>query len=185
MKTKLDTFKRLQEKIIQGDKKAMVRFVEITYPNMFQTAFSIIRNVHDAEDICQESFLHFFSSLPKFEGKSSLQTWLYRITVNCAIDILRARKTKITELNEDFINGKDEPSKTIENKELSLKVHDAIEKLGAQQRAVFTLKHFNGLKFEEISQIMGISPSTAKTHFYRAIGGLRESLREYVKEQQT
>lgn len=183
MKIKLDTFDKLQKRIIQGDKKAMARFVELTYSGVFQTAFRITRNIEDAEDTSQNAFARFFGSLENFKEKSSLKTWLYRITVNCAIDAIRARKTKTVELNEEFINI-ERPTflKTIENKELSRKIQGVIKKLGPQQRAVFTLKYFDGLKFDQIAEIMEISPSTAKTHFYRAIMNFKKSLQDYTEE---
>lgn len=183
METKLDTFGELQKRIIEGDKKAMAKFVKLTYSGVFQTAFRITRNIEDAEDTCQDAFARFFSSLENFQEKSSLKTWLYRITVNRAIDTIRARKTKTIELNEELINIEKLTSfKTIENKGLSRKIQGVIKELGPQQRTVFTLKHFEGLKFKQIAEIMEISPSTAKTHFYRAIMNFKKSLRDYVEK---
>ncbi|MCK4904879.1 hypothetical protein KAS42_01360, partial [bacterium] len=63
METKLDTFGELQKRIIEGDKKAMAKFVKLTYSGVFQTAFRITRNIEDAEDTCQDAFARFFSSL--------------------------------------------------------------------------------------------------------------------------
>lgn len=158
----------------------MAEFVELTYLSVFKTALRITCNVEDAEDTCQNAFVRFFQSLKDFQGKSSLRTWLYRIVVNCAIDMTRVSKTRSVE-PEGLIENYN-PIRHIMNKELTHKIQKAMEKLEPRQREIFALKHFDGLKFKQIAEILGISISTAKTHFYRAIISLRKSLCDCVEE---
>ena len=183
-KSKLEISGNLQKRIIGGDKKAMAKFVELSYSGAFQTAFRMTQNTQDAEDACQNAFVHFFKSIKSFREKSSLSTWFYRILINCAIDMIRARKTNTVALDEKLVSIEEQhnPLRRIVNKELTCKMQNAIERLGPRQRAIFSLKHFDGLKFEQIAAILGISPSTVKIHFYRAVISLNKSLRYYVEE---
>ncbi len=182
-KSKLEISENFQKRIIRGDKKAMAKFVELNYSGAFQTAFRMTRNTQDAEDACQNAFVHLFRSVKDFKGKSSLKTWFYRIVINCTLDMMRSRKTKTVELDEKLMSIEEHnPLRRVVNKELACKIQNAVEKLGPREKAIFSLKHFDGLKFEQIAVILGISPSTVKTHFYRAITSLQKTLHDYVEE---
>lgn len=162
----------------------MAQFVQLTYQKAFRTAFRLTGRAEDAEDACQNAFMRFFSSLKDFKRKSSLTTWFYRIVVNSSIDIVRARKGKGIPLDEKRSSLKEEhsPLARVLNDELGQKIQEAITILPPQQRAVFILKHFNGLRLREIAGILRISPGTAKSHLFRAIANLQESLKEYMEE---
>src|SRR5512146_1325177 len=80
------------EALKSGDRQAFARLVDETSGKIYHAALQILGDAQDAEDVLQETYLKAFRSLPQFEGRSSLMTWLYRIAVNEALMIIRRRK---------------------------------------------------------------------------------------------
>src|SRR5229473_1784817 len=78
----------------QGDSDAFRALVERHSQQAFRLAFRLTGNEHDAEDVVQESFLRAYKQLGRFESRANFGTWLYRITANCAIDLMRARQAR-------------------------------------------------------------------------------------------
>ena len=78
----------------QGDSDAFRAIVERHSRSVFRLAFRMTGNEHDAEDVVQESFLRAYRQLGRFESRANFGTWLYRITANCAVDLMRARQAR-------------------------------------------------------------------------------------------
>src|ERR1044072_7396330 len=78
----------------QGDEDAFRELVEQHSRSVFRLAFRMTGNEHDAEDVVQESFLRAYKQLGRFESRANFGTWLYRITANCAVDLMRSRQAR-------------------------------------------------------------------------------------------
>src|SRR5947209_19504106 len=78
----------------QGDSEAFRVLVEQHSRSVFRLAFRMIGNEQDAEDVVQESFLRAYRQLGRFESRANFGTWLYRITANCAVDLMRAKQAR-------------------------------------------------------------------------------------------
>src|SRR3954468_23079228 len=78
----------------QGDSDAFRALVEQHSRSGFRLAFRMTGNEQDAEDVVQESFLRAYKQLGRFESRANFGTWLYRITANCAVDMMRARQSR-------------------------------------------------------------------------------------------
>src|ERR1041385_311388 len=78
----------------RGDGEAFKELVERHSRSVFRLAFRMTGNEHDAEDVVQESFLRAYKQLGRFESRANFGTWLYRITANCAVDLMRARQAR-------------------------------------------------------------------------------------------
>src|SRR5439155_4631343 len=78
----------------QGDSEAFRALIERHSRSVFRLAFRMTGNEQDAEDVVQESFLRAYRQLGRFESRSNFGTWLYRITANCAVDLMRARQAR-------------------------------------------------------------------------------------------
>ena len=78
----------------RGDGEAFRELVERHSRSVFRLAFRMTGNEHDAEDVVQESFLRAYRQLSRFESRANFGTWLYRITANCAVDLMRSRQAR-------------------------------------------------------------------------------------------
>lgn len=149
----------------------------------------------DAEDLVQEVFVKLFSSVQQFRGEASLGTWVYRITVNKCLEMVRYRKrTKrmaffqslvgIDEQAMQVSSGQfDHPGVTLENKERTQLLYQHIEKLPEKQRTAFILSRLEGLSYQEICTIMELSLSSVESLLFRAKNNLKKTLRHYYEKQ--
>ena len=176
----------------RGDAEAFRLLVEQHSRPIFRVAYRMTGNEHDADDVVQETFLRAYRQLGRFEERANFGTWLHRIAINCALDLLRARgrHDKHTINDED-----DEMSRTIETSdpqpdrlllsaELQKHVVAALDRLSGNERTAFMLRHFEGMPVEEIGRTLGIQVNAAKHTIFRAVRKLREALEPFVRSTQ-
>ena len=130
-------------------------------------------NDHDqADDIVQEVFVKVYSALKQFRGESSVYTWLYRITVNVALNALRKQRVRdFVRIDEFFETADDEneqPDAIFEKNEQQILIEEAIAKLPGKQKAVFILRYHEELSYEEISKILKTSIGGLKANYFHA-----------------
>ena len=157
---------------------------------LFRTAWSVLRNHADAEDVVQETYLKAFSAIDGFAGHSTLSTWLTRITMNTAIDRQRSiarRKAALDKqdvaLMEHYrsnyasLGGKrNQPNSQLVRAELSKFLKLAIGRLPDQFRTVFILRDVEAMSVEETAEVLEIKPATVRSRLYRARRLLRQDL---------
>ncbi|MBN2536813.1 RNA polymerase sigma factor [candidate division WOR-3 bacterium] len=144
---------------------------------VFSTAYRFVRNRPDAEDITQDVFVKVFRKMQDFRGDAAVSTWIYRITVNTALDFLRKRKRRQTVPIEEVGEVAAGPSN------LKHLIEGTIPKLPEGYRKVFVLHDIQGLKHAEIAEILGISEGASKSQLHRARARMRELLTPYVKDR--
>ncbi len=136
----------------------------------------------DADDVTQEAFIKIWRNLDKFRGDSKIYTWLYRIATNEALTFLQKKKKDHSvsiDDNEIFVNYL-ESSKSdsyLSGDEIEIKLQRALLELTDKQRAVFNLKYFEALKYEEISEITETSVGGLKATYHFAV----KKIEEYLK----
>jgi len=167
----------------QGDTEAFRVLVEHHSQAAFRLAYRMTGNEQDAEDVVQESFLRAYRHLGRFEQRANFATWLHRIVVNCALDVLNARRAKREQMKEtlDVANSvaaprTDRPDRAAEGSEITARVALALDQLTPQERAAFSLRHFEGRSIQEICAALGLGTSAAKQAVFRAVKKLRASL---------
>lgn len=143
---------------------------------VMSTAYRLVGNRADAEDITQDVFVKVYRSMGSFRGESAVSTWVYRITVNACYDFLRRRKRESAVSLDDCL----EPS--VESGTLKELIESAVAKLPDAYRKVFTLYDIQGLKHSEIAEVLGITEGTSKSLLHRARAQLRQRLGPYIKE---
>ncbi len=177
-------------RVRSGDADAYRALVERHGRALFRLAYRMTGNQQDAEDVVQESFLRAYRQLASFDERASFATWLYRIATNCSLDLVRARKRR----PEDLVNadaGAEDPmarvpshGPTPERSTLSAEVRDcvagAMEELSPVERTAFVLRHFEGMRIEEISRVLDCQPGAAKHSVFRAVRKLRRALEPLV-----
>jgi RNA polymerase sigma factor (sigma-70 family) len=145
---------------------------------LYNTAFRIVGQTEDAEDVLQESFLEAFKNLPSFEGRASMGSWLHRIVVNRSVNLLKSRRLILTDTEPDITVG---PAPIEEEADLTLQVEQirrAMMALPTGYRTVLSLHLFEGYDHEEIASILGIAPVTARSQYHRARNVLLKNIRQ-------
>jgi RNA polymerase sigma-70 factor (ECF subfamily) len=160
----------LVERCKQGDARCFKKLYELYNKAMFNTSFRILNNRAEAEDVLQESFIDAFRNIHHFENRSSFGSWLKQIVVNKSINVIRKRKMDIVDIEKTSL-GEMPDEYGIDEIEIQFKVQEvrkAIQELPDGYRAVLTLYLLEGYDHEEISQILNVKESTARTQYIRA-----------------
>ena len=142
---------------------------------MYNIGYRIVNNEAEAEDVLQEAFISAFRSLEHYRGDATFGSWLKRIVVNKAINVLKTRKMEQLPEGDDF----DVPEETWIEEEFPFsvdQVKQAIEHLPDGYRSVLSLYLLEGYDHSEIAEILGISESTSKSQFNRSKKKLRDNL---------
>lgn len=143
-------------------------------------------NPEDAEDISQEAFVIVYSKINTFREESSFKTWFFKIILNLCRRYYRRKKLRSL-ISFDIINkhGDDQlekagtetdPERELSSRQTGRAIFSALRKLPAKQREVFTMKHLRGMKINEISEVLDCKEGTVKSHLFRAVKKLQESL---------
>jgi RNA polymerase sigma-70 factor (ECF subfamily) len=176
-----------------GDADAFRALVERHSRPLFRLAFRMTGNQHDAEDVVQESFLRAYRQLGKFDERASFGTWLYRIATNCSLDVMRSRKRRAkqeagpeaehSEMEDPVLSlpsGDPTPERVAMSGEVRERVAEAMNELSTSERTAFVLRHFEGMRMEDISRVLECQPGAAKHSVFRAVQKLRRALEPLV-----
>ena len=174
----------LVERLKAGDERAFEELVEQYRERVHRVAWRILRDDEDAEDVAQEAFIKVFKNIGRFEGRSSLYTWVYRITVNIALNKIKRDKFRRMVPLGDMIRGdtrpQSDPARAAISSEIATRIDEAVKLLPDKQRAVFTLKFYEELSHREIAEIVGCSEGTSKANYFHAIRKLRKLLEDLI-----
>ncbi len=167
----------LIERCLEGDRTAQYELYRKYNRAMYNTAWRIVRDDQEAEDILQEAFINAFQYLHTFQGTSTFGAWLKRIVVNKSLNILQKNRLPLDNLNDEEhdVPQEEEESIYVDQDELE-RVRNAIEDLPDGYRVILSLYLLEGYDHLEISEILGISVGTSKSQYNRAKKKLREML---------
>lgn len=159
-----------------GDREAFYKLYRLYSRSMYNIGYRIVNNTGEAEDVLQEAFISAFRNLAYYRADASFGSWLKRIVVNKAINVIKKRKGMQLEMDDDF--DVVEAAKP-EEPEFPFSVDvvkKAISLLPDGYRSVLSLYLLEGYDHAEIAEILGISESTSKSQFNRSKKKLREIL---------
>lgn len=163
----------LVRRAVSGDPAAFEEIYNRCSPRVHAVMVRMV-GPQEADDLTQQVFLQLLSKLEKFAGESQLETWLYRLAINEALQFLRREKRRRTvTLSSDPEGASDNP---IEKRELLARLRIAIDQLDPQLRAILTLKEDAGLSYREIANAVGIPEGTVGSRLNRARAELRRFL---------
>lgn len=171
----------------KGDQAAFEQLLDRYQKPVYHQALRLVGNPEDAADVTQEVFLKVWKHLPSFRGESGFATWLYRLTDNAAIDLLRREKKRRGGPSLDDEEGAalltpadpaPSPYQRVERKELRRAVADGLAQLTEEHRRILVLREVSGLSYEEIGDILGLTPGTVKSRLARARISLAKILRK-------
>ncbi len=158
-----------------GDNEAFAQLVRKYSPDAYRTAFMVLRDRNEVEDVVQESFLTCYRKIKSFRMESSFKTWLYRIVVNRCYDRLRKRNREIDVLNKMSINLKN-VSDDISGIESRLDLREVIKGLRPEHRLVLTLYYGMDFGVQKVADILGVPVGTVKSRLNSARNMVRKNL---------
>ncbi len=161
-----------------GDELAFREIVERYQSKIFSIIYGILRNHNDAEDIAQQVFTKVYFSIGNFDFRSSLLTWIYKITVNECYDYLRKKRVRKLVYESDFsqedaqrmeaaepaVDTRAPVDQRLANRELALKL---LEKVSEEDRNLILLKEVEGHSVEELAGMTGLNENTIKVKLFR------------------
>jgi RNA polymerase sigma-70 factor (ECF subfamily) len=163
-----------------GDGKAFHVLVDRHVQRLYRLATSLVGNASDAEDVLQEALAGAYRGLGRFEGRSSVKTWLTRILVTQAAKWRRDRR-RMGEViphaaphEEPVVRG---ASEGVDHR---IDLQAALQKLSPEHREVLTLREFDGLAYEEIAEVLGVPRGTVESRLHRARAELKDKLKAYL-----
>jgi RNA polymerase sigma-70 factor (ECF subfamily) len=169
----------LVQRVQAADEMAFREIVERYQSKVFSIIYGILRNHNDAEDIAQQVFTKVYFSIRSFDFRSSLLTWIYKITVNECYDYLRKKKVRRLVYESDFSQEdalrveNSEPARdqrppvdvTLAQRDLAMKL---LARLPEQERTLLLMKEVEGHSVEELAEMTGINENTIKVKLFRA-----------------
>lgn len=167
-----------------GDGEAFGLLVNSHARTAFRLAYRLTGNERDAEDVVQESFMRAYRQIDRFEARSNFATWLHRIVVNCAMDMLRLRQTRRAEWMTGTLedtrdvapSAAPSPEQLTLSTEIRRRVEASMADLTPQERVAFALRHYEGRSIDEIGRALGVQKSAAKHAVFRAVRKVRVAL---------
>jgi RNA polymerase sigma-70 factor (ECF subfamily) len=176
----------IRRAVLSGDKDAYGVLVGRYSQSVFRVAYRITGNESDAEEVVQETFLRGYQKLESFEGRSAMATWFYRISANCALNLVSRRKAEAQSRigDEDdaergevqVADGKAGPERLLLSQEIEARQRVAMDKLTATEQTAFVLRHMEDRTTEEIAAVLKIPPNAAKQAVFRAVQKVRKQM---------
>jgi len=177
-----DAVRRVQA----GETEAFEVLVEKYKRKTFRLAYQVLRDQEEALDVSQEAFVKAFRSLPKFKGESAFYTWLFRITMNLALDRRRQRVTRTKALGGEDVPPEEwertavasgpDPEAEAASAERRARIGRALHSLSENHRAIIILSDIEGLSYRDIAEVLAIPMGTVMSRLHNARKRLREAL---------
>lgn len=163
----------LVEDFQKGNESSFNELVLRYQERMYWVARRFVQDHDSADDVVQDVFCRAYEGLGKFRGESGIFTWLYRITVNLALNAVRRQRVREFFRIDEILDIKDEhgeqPDEYLEKKEQKQLIEQAVAQLPEKQKAVFILRYYDELPYEEISKIMKTTVGGLKANYFHAV----------------
>lgn len=168
--------KQLMQAVAAGDPEAFREIILRHQQVAWNTAYRFLRDPMEAEDIVQETFLRIFKAAPRYQPRAKFRTYLYRILTRLCIDHARKKNPLLVDSIADLAHSAPGPLEDLIFDEREAEVHAHLDVLPPNQKAAIILKHFEGLSYAEISQVMGITQKAVERLLSRARSTLQNQL---------
>lgn len=176
----------LVQEVRNGRRQAFTELMRRYQERVYWVARRIVGSHDDADDIVQETFVKAYLALGEFRGDSSFFTWLYRIAVNLSLNALRKRQVlnylHDSELLSRLLPSSDDPGKDLENSETESALQRAVAALPEKQKAVFVLRYFDEMTYEEIGRVLKTSVGGLKANYFHALRKVREYMSHEIQD---
>jgi len=179
------TASQIVARVLGGEKQAYALLVDEYKQAVYHLAYRMTHNTEDARDLAQESFLRAYQNLSHYDSNRSFFTWLYTLSLNVIRNFLKKRNVVWPAKRNDYLarelqNAQNQQtfSEEVLQREKEEMLEICLARLSAQLRELIVLRFYQGLSFEEIAEITGLSQSAVKMRTYRSL----EKLQKYFEE---
>ncbi len=175
-----------------GDRRAFSRLVRVHQRRVYACAVQMLGDGGDADDAVQETFLRAWRAIARFDGRSQLSTWLYRVCVNVCLNHIRKRKRhdaadlgdpKIPEPKADPTQGGSDPRRVLEVQQLQGQIASALDGLSESLRTTVIMVLVEGMPQKEAAAVLGCSEGTVAWRIHEARRRLRLALAEQAEDE--
>jgi RNA polymerase sigma-70 factor (ECF subfamily) len=177
------------QRVLRGDRDSYRLLMERHYSTAYRLAFRITGNAEDAEEAAQDAFLRAYRKLQGFRHDSNFSTWVNRIAMNSALNIVERRNRDLGHTAErldgvsaygatalQVSDGKAGPERILLSDESERLRREAMDALTPMERTAFTMRHMEDLPIAEIAEALRVPTNSAKQAVFRAVSKLRTSL---------
>lgn len=188
----------LVQRVRTGDQRAFRLLVERYQRKVYGVALGMLKDKEEARDVSQEAFVKVYKYLDHFKGDASFYTWLYRITVNICIDVIRrkgsGRGDEHVEFDESVAHDTSEanlgalgsrlgtnPQKSALRKELSDKITAAFQEIPEAHRQILLLREIEGMSYEDLARTLDIPKGTVMSRLFHARLKMQKILSNYLE----
>ncbi len=179
--------RRLISDALEGRSEAFGELVIRYQDRLYNAVLRVTDNPDDALDVVQDAFVNAYQSLKSFKGDAEFYTWLYRIAFNTAVSLKRKKRALVSlDAGRDSENGSGvepedhcedtRPGVALQRSEEEALLQAALNRVSAEHRIVLVLKDIEGMKYEEIAEVLGVPIGTIRSRLHRARLELREVL---------
>jgi RNA polymerase sigma-70 factor, ECF subfamily len=176
----------LVKKFLEGDESSFNRLINKYQQKIYWHARRMTGSHLDADEVVQEVLLVLYNKLKDFQFKSSLYTWIYRITSTRSINYLNKRKIRsflsFEDMNTSEVGVREDIVNDIDTKDKIKKLDQFLQTLPVKQREIFIYRNIEGLSYEEISEITGKSIGGLKSNYFHAFNKISEMMKNEFEE---
>jgi RNA polymerase sigma-70 factor (ECF subfamily) len=186
----------LVNRVRTGDQRAFKLLVERYQRKVYGVALGMLKDKEEARDVAQDAFIKVYKYLDHFKGDASFYTWLYRITVNICIDVMRKKgggKAQHVEFDESIEMDTSEanlgalgsrlgtnPQKSALRRELAEKIEEALAQVPEKHRAILLLRELEGMSYEDLARTLNVPKGTVMSRLFHARMKVQKILSEYL-----
>jgi RNA polymerase sigma-70 factor (ECF subfamily) len=161
---------------LAGDPRGFAALVEQYERPVYNVALRMLRNPEDARDVSQSAFLKAYENLPNYDPQYKFYSWIYRIAINEALNVLRVRGRSAGPVDDRFPEDGAGPTELLDTDQTREVVLAAVGRLKPEHRSVIVLKYFAELDYEDMGEVLGIDARTVKSRLYTARQLLKDRL---------
>lgn len=182
-----DVDQQAVRRVLAGERDAYRVLMERHFATIYRVTLRITGNEQDAEEAAQEASLRAYNKLAEFEQRSGFGTWVYRIAMNCALNLVERRGRQaswnaaplVSETGMEVFadNSHQGPEAQLLARESTRLREQAMQLLTPMERTAFVLRHMEEQPIAEIAKALGVPANSAKQAVFRAVGKLRQALR--------
>lgn len=163
------------------EEKAFRELLRVYQERLYWHVRRLVVDHTDTDDVMQNVFIKVWKALPSFRGDSGLFTWLYRIATNESLSFLKQRSLRLTRYADDpemIAINRMESDPYFNGDEVQKKLFAVMETLPDKQRAVFQMKYFDDMKYQDISEILNTSVGALKASYHHAVKKIEQAFKE-------
>ena len=172
----------LVQDVRNGNRQAYTELMRRYQQRIYWVARRIVGSHEEADDVTQDAFIKAFLALGDFRGDASFFTWIYRIAVNLSLNAVRKQQLmgylRESLLLNKILPAQDDPSAQVEFNDTNSRLEKAILTLPEKQRAVFIMRYYDELSYEEISKILKTSVGGLKANYFHALRKVQEQMKD-------